>query len=177
MNATAVRLPDQFSPGAAATSAATPTCCCCCCCCAVSSVGAAVHIPVALHRDTRDLERPRGALVLPAAVFPLLVIVLPFATTGAIFGLPWGWWLGGFGVALAWAVASGFVARSPKPWMSLLRLLGWSLLWCVEPFVVLVVLGPVAQAGEAGAWIGGALYIGGASAFGYWLFRHHRVPR
>ncbi|SDO06497.1 hypothetical protein [Lentzea jiangxiensis] len=136
-----------------------------------------MHIPVALHRDTRDLERPRGALVLPAAVFPLLVIVLPFATTGAIFGLPWGWWLGGFGVALAWAVASGFVARSPKPWMSLLRLLGWSLLWCVEPFVVLVVLGPVAQAGEAGAWIGGALYIGGASAFGYWLFRHHRVPR
>lgn len=77
---TAVRLPDQFSPGAAATNAATPTCCRCCCCCAVSSVGAAVHIPEALYQDTKTLEQPRSALVVPAAVYPLLVVLLPFAT-------------------------------------------------------------------------------------------------
>jgi hypothetical protein len=177
MNATAVRLPDQFSPGAAAANAATPTCCCCCCCCAISSVGAAVHIPEALYQDTKELPEPRSALVLPSAIFPLLVVVLPFVTLGAVFDLHWGWWLGGFGVALGWAVAAGFVARSPKPWMSLVRLLGWTLLWCVEPFVVLFALGPIATIGEGAAWVAGVLYVGGAPALGYWIFRHYRGKR
>ncbi len=105
---TAVRLPDQFSPGAAATTAATPTCCCCCC--AVSSVGAAVHIPEALYQDTEELERPRRMLVVPAAIYPLLVVVLPIVTLGELFDLHRGWWAGGFGVALAWAVAYVFGA-------------------------------------------------------------------
>ncbi|WP_167976164.1 hypothetical protein [Lentzea indica] len=172
---TAVRLPDQFSPGAAAANAATPTCCCCCCCCAVSSVGAAVHIPAALHQDTKELPKPRGALVLPAAIFPLLVVVLPFVTMGEIFDLHWGWWAGGFLDAVGWAVAAGFIAKSPKPWMSVVRLLGWALLWCVEPFVVLLLLGPIATATHVA--VVGAVYIGGALAFGYWLFRHYRSKK
>jgi hypothetical protein len=175
MNGTAVRLPDQFSPGAAAANAATPTCCCCCCCCAVSSVGAAVHIPEALYQDTKDLERPRSALVVPAAIFPLLVVVLPFVTMGAIFDLHWGWWLGGLGMALGWAVAAGFIARSPKPWMSLVRLLGWALLWCVEPFVALGLLGPITKVTHIA--VGATIYLGGALAFGYWIFRHYRGKR
>jgi len=174
MNGTAVRLPDQFSPGAAAANAATPTCCCCCCCCAVSSVGAAVHIPAALYQDTKDLPEPgtRSAIVLPAAIFPLLVVVLPFATAGAVFDLHWGWWVGGLGTALAWAVAAGFLARSPKPWASVVRLLGWILLWCLEPFVAL----PLVAVLSAGTHVtvGAVIYVGGALAFGYWLFRNYR---
>jgi hypothetical protein len=172
---TAVRLPDQFSPGAAAANAATPTCCCCCCCCAVSSVGAAVHIPAALYEDTKELERPRSLLVLPAAIYPLLVVVLPFLTMGAIFDLHWGWWVGGFVVAVVWALAAGSISRSPKPFMSAVRLLGWALLWCLEPFVVLLTLGPLAQVTHVA--IIGTIYVGGALAFGYWIFRHYRRKR
>lgn len=171
MNGTAVRLPDQFSPGAAAANAATPTCCCCCCCCAISSVGAAVHIPAALHQDTKELERPRSLLVLPAAIFPLLVVVLPFATNGAIFDLHWAWWAGSFAAALVWALAAGALSRSPKPFMSAARLLGWALLWCLEPFVALALLGPIGQATHVS--VAATLYVGGALAFGYWLFRHY----
>lgn len=177
MNATAVRLPDQFSPGAAAANAATPTCCCCCCCCAISSVGAAVQIPAALYQETKDLPRPRSLLVLPAAIFPLLVVVLPFATMGAVFDLHWGWWLGGFAAALAWAVAAGFIARSPNPVGSVVRLLGWAVLWCLEPFVVLLTLGPIASADEWAAVVAGVLYLGGALALGYWIFRRYRGKR
>ena len=172
---TAVRLPDQFSPGAAAANAATPTCCCCCCCCAVSSVGAAVHIPAALYEDTKELEKPRIAIVLPAALFPLLVVVLPFATAGAVFDLHWGWWAGGVGVALAWAVAAGFLARSPKPWTSSVRLLGWMLLWCVEPFIALPLLGPIAAGTHVA--VGAVLYVAAALGFGCWLFRRYRSKR
>lgn len=172
---TAVLLPDQFSPGAAAANAATPTCCCCCCCCAVSSVGAAVHLPEALYQDTKDLPAPRSALVLPAALFPLLVVVLPFVTMGAIFELHWGWWVGGLGVALGWAVAAGVIARSPKPGMSAIRLLGWALLWCLEPLVVLPLLGPIAAATHVS--VVAVVYVGGALAFGYWIFRHYRGKR
>jgi len=177
MNATAVRLPDQFSPGAAAANAATPTCCCCCCCCAISSVGAAVQIPAALYQETKDLPRPRSLLVLPAAIFPLLVVVLPFATMGAVFDLHWGWWLGGFAAALAWAVAAGFIARSPNPVRSVVRLLGWAVLWCLEPFVVLLTLGPIASVDEWAAVVAGVLYLGGALALGYWIFRRYRGKR
>jgi hypothetical protein len=177
MNATAVRLPDQFSPGAAAASAATPTCCCCCCCCAVSSVGAAVQIPAALYEETKELPRPRSLLVLPAAIFPLLVVVLPFATMGAVFDLHWGWWLGGFAAALAWAVAAGFIARSPNPAGSVVRLLGWAVLWCLEPFAVLFTLGPIASIDEGAAAVAGVLYLGGALALGYWILRRYRGKR
>lgn len=172
---TAVRLPDQFSPGAAAANAATPTCCCCCCCCAISSVGAAVHIPAALYEDTKELERPRSLLVLPAAIYPLLIVVLPFVTMGEIFDLHWGWWAGGFVVALVWALAAGSISKSPKPFMSAVRLLGWALLWCVEPFVVLLTLGPIATATHVA--VVATIYVGGALAFGYWLFRHYRGKR
>lgn len=172
MNATAVRLPDQFSPGAAAANAATPTCCCCCCCCAVSSVGAAVQIPAALHRDTEELPRPRSALVLPAAILPLLVLVSPFVTDGEVIGLHWGWWVGGVVAAFGWAAAAGFLARSPKPWMSLVRLLGWALLWCVEPFVVLPVLGVIAEVTHVAVAV--VLYLGGALALACWIFKRYR---
>ncbi|MFS8102967.1 hypothetical protein LFM09_38150 [Lentzea alba] len=172
---TAVRLPDQFSPGAAAANAATPTCCCCCCCCAVSSVGAAVHIPAALYEDTKELERPRSLLVLPAAIYPLLVVVLPFVTMGAIFELHWAFWVGGFLLALVWALATGAIAQSPKPFMSAVRLLGWALLWCLEPVVVLLTLGPLAQATHVA--VIGTIYVGGALAFGCWIFRHYRGKR
>ncbi|MFD9699538.1 hypothetical protein [Lentzea sp. NPDC059081] len=175
MNATAVRLPDQFSPGAAATSAATPTCCCCCCCCAVSSVGAAVQIPAALHRDTKDLPGPRGALVLPSAIFPLLVLVSPFVTHGAVFDLHWGWWAGAVGAVLGWAVAAGFLARSPKPWTSAVRLLGWASLFCVEPFVAVPLLGGISQLGDVAAASGFVLYLGGALTLGIWIFRRNRA--
>ncbi len=172
---TAVRLPDQFSPGAAAANAATPTCCCCCCCCAISSVGAAVHIPEALYQDTKELERPRSAIVLPAAAYPLLVVVLPFVTLGGIFDLHWGWWVGGYVIALLWALAVGFLSRSPKPFMSAVRLLGWTLLWCVEPFVALAVLGPIGAATHVA--VAATVYVGSALAFGYWIFRHYRGKR
>lgn len=171
MNGTAVRLPDQFSPGAAAANAATPTCCCCCCCCAVSSVGAAVHIPAALHQDTKELERPRSLLVLPAAVYPLLVVVLPFATNGAVFDLHWAWWAGSFAAALVWALAAGAISQSPKPFKSAVRLLGWALLWCLEPFIALGLMGPLGRATHVS--VAATLYVGGALAFGYWLFRHY----
>jgi hypothetical protein len=82
-----------------------------------------VHIPQALYQGTKQLERPRGALVLPAAIYPLLVVVLPFVTMGGIFDLRWGWWVGGFVVALVLALVAGTIARSPKPWMSAVRLL------------------------------------------------------
>ncbi len=175
MNATAVRLPDQFSPGAAAANAATPTCCCCCCCCAVSSVGAAVHIPAALHQDTKELPKPRRALVLPAAIFPLLVLVSPLVTDGEILGLHWGWWAGGVLAAFAWAVASGFIARSPKPWRSVVRLLGWVLLWCAEPFVVLPVLGFIAEVTHIGLAL--VLYAAGVLAFGWWILKRYRAKQ
>jgi hypothetical protein len=174
---TAVRLPDQFSPGAAAANAATPTCCCCCCCCAVSSVGAAVHIPAALYEDTKELERPRSLLVLPAALFPLLVLVSPFLTGGDIFELHWTWWLGGFLVALLWAIAADAIAKSPTPWKSALRLFGWGALWCLEPLGVLFLLGPLAAAHEITAIVVGVLYLVGALAFGFAIFRHYRRKR
>lgn len=130
-----------------------------------------MHIPAALHRDTKDLPEPRSLIVLPAAIFPLLVVVLPFATMGAIFELHWGWWAGGFAAALGWAVTAGFLARSPKPGMSALRLLGWALLWCIEPFIVLPLLGPIATGTHVA--VAAVIYLGGALAFGYWLFRHY----
>ncbi len=130
-----------------------------------------MHIPAALHQDTKELERPRSLIVLPAAIFPLLIVTLPFATSGAIFELHWGWWIGGFAAALGWAVAAGFLARSPKPGMSALRLLGWALLWCVEPFIALPLLGGIASGTHVA--VAAVIYLGGALAFGYWLFRHH----
>jgi hypothetical protein len=136
-----------------------------------------VQIPAALYEETKELSRPRSLLVLPAAIFPLLVVVLPFATMGAVFDVHWGWWLGGFAAALAWAVAAGFIAQSPNPAGSVVRLLGWAVLWCLEPFVVLFALGPIATLGEAAAWVVGVLYVGGALALGYWLFRRYRAKR
>ncbi|WP_434440297.1 hypothetical protein [Lentzea sp. E54] len=136
-----------------------------------------MQIPAALYQDTKELPVPRGALVLPAAIFPLLVVVLPLVTMGAVFDLHWGWWAAGFGAALAWSVAAGFLARSPRPWLSLARLLGWALLWCVEPFAVVFTLGPIAAAGGTAAWIAGGLYISGALGLGYWIFRHYRGKR
>ncbi|MEV6712075.1 hypothetical protein AB0M48_08520 [Lentzea sp. NPDC051208] len=136
-----------------------------------------MQIPAALYEETKELPRPRSLLVLPAAIFPLLVVVLPFATMGAVFDVHWGWWLGGFAAALAWATASGFIARSPNPVGSVVRLLGWIVLWCLEPFVVLFALAPVAVVGEGVAWLLGILYFGGALAFGYWIFRHYRGKR
>ncbi|MGW4209814.1 hypothetical protein ACWEIJ_17635 [Lentzea sp. NPDC004789] len=134
-----------------------------------------MHIPAALHQDTEELERPRSALVLPAALYPLLLVVLPFVTMGAMFDVHWGWWAGGFAVALAWALASGFLAKSPKPFMSAVRLLGWAVLWCLEPFVVYFTLGPIA----AYTHIAVALVIYGAAtlAAGYAVFRHYRRKR
>ena len=136
-----------------------------------------MHIPAALHQETKELPQRRSLIVLPAAIFPLLVVVLPFATSGDIFELHWGWWLGAFAAALAWATASGFIARSPNPVGSVVRLLGWAALWIVEPFVVLFTLGPIASLGEGAAWVAGVLYIGGALALGYWIFRHYRRKR
>ncbi|SER13652.1 hypothetical protein [Lentzea albida] len=136
-----------------------------------------MHIPAALHRETQDLPQPRSLLVLPAAIFPLLVVVLPFATMGAVFDLHWGWWLGGFAAALAWATASGFLARSPNPVGSVVRLLGWSALWFLEPFVVLFTLGPIASVDEGVAAVVGVLYLGGALALGYRIFRRYRGKR
>jgi len=134
-----------------------------------------VHLPEALYQDTRELERPRSALVLPAALYPLLLVVLPFVTMGAIFDLHWGWWAGGFLAALAWAVATGFIARSPKPFMSAVRLFGWAVLWCLEPFVVYFTLGPVA----AYTHLAVALVIYGAAtlAAGYSVWKHYRRRR
>ncbi|NGY57508.1 hypothetical protein G7043_01030 [Lentzea sp. NEAU-D13] len=133
-----------------------------------------MHIPMALREETKELPRPRSVLVLPAAIFPLLVVVLPFVTMGAVFDIHWAWWLGGFGAALAWAVAAGFIARSPNPVGSVVRLLVWAALWCVEPFVVLFVLGPIASVGEGVAWVAGGLYVGAALTLGYWIFRRYR---
>ncbi|GHH51650.1 hypothetical protein [Lentzea cavernae] len=133
-----------------------------------------MHIPAALHEDTKALPRPRSALILPSAILPLLVLTLPFATMGAVFDLHWGWWAGTGAAALAWAVAAGFLARSPKPWMSLVRLLGWMLLWCVEPFIALPLLAVAGEGGEEVAAIAGVLYLGGALWFGIWLFRRYR---
>jgi hypothetical protein len=172
MNGTAVRLPDQFSPGAAASNAATPTCCCCCCCCAIASIGAAVYIPETLYRDTKELEKPRSALVMPAAAFPLLVFLLPLLTLGASLKLHWGWWLGGFGIALGWAAAVGFIARSPKPWASLRRMLVWTALWCVEPFTLLPLV-PIIMVGGIGAVA--LVYAVVALAFGYGIFKFLRA--
>jgi type IV secretory pathway VirB2 component (pilin) len=134
-----------------------------------------VQIPEALYQDTKELATPRSALVLPAAIFPLLVVVLPFVTMGAALDVHWGWWVGGFVVALGWAVASGFIARSPKPWASVVRLLGWALLWCIEPFVVMAVLGPIAAVTHVA--VVSVIYIGGALAFGYWLWRRYRSKK
>ncbi|MET8757004.1 hypothetical protein [Lentzea sp. NPDC004782] len=138
----------------------------------VSSIGAAVHIPEALYQDTKELERPRSALVLPAALYPLLVLVLPFVTMGAIFDVHWGWWAGGFVVALAWALATGFIARSPKPFMSAVRLLGWSVLWCLEPFVVFFTLGPIAT--HTHLAVGLVIYGAAALAIAHAVFRRRR---
>ncbi|SEQ53899.1 hypothetical protein SAMN05216188_103377 [Lentzea xinjiangensis] len=134
-----------------------------------------MHIPEALYRDTQELPVPRSALVLPSAIFPLLVLVLPFLTMGQVFGLHWGWWAGGFALALGWAVVAGFLARSPKPWRSAVRLLGWAVLWCAEPFVVLLPLGVVAEYTHIS--VVAVVYLGGAVAFGCWLFRRHRGER
>ncbi|MFD5824691.1 hypothetical protein [Lentzea sp. NPDC060358] len=136
-----------------------------------------MQIPVALRRDTAELPKPRGALVLPAAIFPLLVLVSPFVADGAVLDLHRGWWAGAAAAALGWAVASGFLARSPKPWASVVRLLGWVLLWCVEPFVALPLLGGIAQLGDVAAVTGAVLYLGGALALGFWIFRRNRARR
>ncbi len=134
-----------------------------------------MQIPAALYQDTQQLERPRSALVLPAAIFPLLIVVLPFLTMGAIFDLHWGWWVGGFVAALGWAVAAGFLARSPKPGASVLRLLGWCLLWCLEPFVVLPIGGVVAHTTH---WVIALVpYLSASVALGAWLYLHYRSKR
>ncbi|SDL74899.1 hypothetical protein SAMN04488074_11363 [Lentzea albidocapillata subsp. violacea] len=135
-----------------------------------------MHIPAALYEETKELPRPRSLLVLPAAIFPLLVVVLPFATMGAIFEVHWGWWLGGFAAALAWATASGFIARSPNPVGSVVRLLGWAVLWCLEPLLLLMLLAPVASV-PAAAIVIGVMYLCGALLFGYWLFLRYRAKR
>ncbi|MFI6101537.1 hypothetical protein ACIA8G_38835 [Lentzea sp. NPDC051213] len=136
-----------------------------------------MHIPAALYEDTKELEKPRSLLVLPAAIYPLLVIVLPIVTWGAIFDLHWAWWVGGFVLALVWALAAGSISTSPKPFGSARRLLGWALLWCLEPFVVLFMLGPIASVDVIAAWVVGVLYVGGALGLGYWIFRHYRRKR
>ncbi|GLY49348.1 hypothetical protein [Lentzea sp. NBRC 102530] len=136
-----------------------------------------MHIPAALHRDTAELPRPRSLLVLPAAVFPLLVVVLPFVTMGAVFDLHRGWWGAAAVAALSWSVVAGYVAKSPKPLHSFGRLLGWIALWCLEPFAVLLVLGPVAATHEVTAVVVGVLYVLGALACGHLLFRHYRSKR
>ncbi|MEU0878908.1 hypothetical protein ABZ345_09945 [Lentzea sp. NPDC005914] len=136
-------------------------------------MGAAVHIPEALYQDTKELPRPRSALVLPAALYPLLVVVLPFLTMGAVFDLHWGWWAGGFGLALAWALAVGVISKSPKPFASARRLLGWGLLWCLEPIVVLAVLGPIAGISYL-TYVALGAYLLGALGLGYWLWKHYR---
>ncbi|KOV84299.1 hypothetical protein ADL03_17100 [Nocardia sp. NRRL S-836] len=91
---------------------------------------------------------------------------------GESLDLHWAWWVGGFGVALAWAVASGFLARSPKPWASAVRLFGWALLWCAEPFVAVPLLGVVAAATNVA--VASILYVAGALGFGYHLLRRYR---
>lgn len=136
-----------------------------------------MHIPEALYQDTKELPQPRSALVLPAALFPLLVVVLPFVTLGAVFELHWGWWAAAAIAALSWSIAAGFVAKSPKPWRSFGRLLGWMALWCLEPFAVLFVLGPIAATHEVVAVVVGVLYVLGALACGYGIFRHYRSKR
>ncbi|WP_330273249.1 hypothetical protein OG205_41530 [Lentzea sp. NBC_00516] len=137
-----------------------------------------MQIPAALYEETKELPRPRSLLVLPAAIFPLLVVVLPFAAMGADFDIPWGWWLGGgFVAALAWATAAGFIAKSPNPVGSVVRLLGWVALWCLEPFVVLFTLGPIASVDEGAAAVAGVLYLGGALGLGCWIFQRYRRKR
>lgn len=113
--------------------------------------------------------------MLPAAVFPLLVVLLPLVTSGAIFDLHWGWWVGGAAAALGWAVAAGFLAKSPTPWASTRRLLGWAVLWCLEPFVVLPMYAPFGMVGGTG--LAALAYTGAALGFGYWLLRRYRAKR
>ncbi|MFD4675390.1 hypothetical protein ACFWNN_37070 [Lentzea sp. NPDC058450] len=133
-----------------------------------------MQIPAALREDTKHLPQPRSLLVLPSAIFPLLIVVLPFVTMGAVFDLHWGWWVAAATAALSWSVAAGFIARSPKPWRSFGRLLGWTVLWCVEPFAVLLVLGPIAATHEIAAVVVGVLYVLSALLCGYGIFRHYR---
>ncbi|WP_196777930.1 hypothetical protein [Lentzea aerocolonigenes] len=134
-----------------------------------------MHIPEALYQDTKELPVPRSALVVPAAVFPLLVVLLPLVTSGAILDLHWGWWVGGMCIALGWSVAAGFIARSPKPWASTRRMLGWLALWCIEPFAALPLFGTFATLGGMG--LAALMYTCAALGFGYWIFRHYRGKR
>ncbi|SDG32321.1 hypothetical protein SAMN05216553_107124 [Lentzea fradiae] len=139
-----------------------------------------MQIPAALHQDTKDLPRRRSLLVLPSALLPLLVFASPFIVGATSADPHWGWWLGGIVAALGWAVASGFLARSPKPWASLARLLGWIALWCLEPFVALplvALLAGTSGLGDAAIWVGVGLYLCGALGFGYALFHHYRAKR
>ncbi|GGU37263.1 hypothetical protein [Lentzea flava] len=134
-----------------------------------------MHIPEALYQDTKHLEKPSRALVLPAALYPLLVVALPVVTWGAIFDLHWGWWAGGFALALVWALAAGSISKSPKPFGSARRLLGWAVLWCLEPFIVLTMLGPIAS--YVHIWVALVIYGAAALALGYSLWKHYRGKR
>lgn len=56
---TALRLPDQFSPGALGAAAATPTCCCCCCCCLASTLTTPIVLHGGLGRDLARVAEPQ----------------------------------------------------------------------------------------------------------------------
>ncbi|SDI89794.1 hypothetical protein SAMN05192558_102573 [Actinokineospora alba] len=90
----ALRLPDQFTPGALSATAATPTCCCCCCCCLASTLTTPIVLHGGLGRDlARVAERPErhkkaraySVLVWFAALLATLLIAMNLTVSGEAF--------------------------------------------------------------------------------------------
>ena len=67
------------------------------------------------------------------------------------------------------------IARSPKPWASLRRLIGWIALWPVEMCLVLPVLAPAGMVGGIGA--AALLYTVLTLGAGYGFFKYFRSKR
>ncbi|MGH7628581.1 MAG: hypothetical protein ACREOF_04190 [Gemmatimonadales bacterium] len=142
---TALRLPDQFSPGALGATAATPTCCCCCCCCLASTLTTPIVLHGGLGQDlarVAEPERPErhsparafSAEIWVAALFAVVLIVINLDLPGDTLPIVVA------AVVLGAAAAVSLVAAwagSPRPAVAAVRLVVGAVAFAAEFYLIL----------------------------------------
>lgn len=148
---TALRLPDQFSPGTLGAAAATPTCCCCCCCCLASTLTTPIVLHGGLGQDLARVAEPEhperhgtarafSVATWFASLFAVVLIALTLDLPGDILRIVVAAIV--LGAAAAVALIAAW-AGSPRPAMSAVRVLVGAFAFVVELFggAYLVLLG------------------------------------
>ncbi|ONI88449.1 hypothetical protein ALI22I_19010 [Saccharothrix sp. ALI-22-I] len=141
----------------------------------MSSTGAAIALPSGLGNDLAKAGQPRrrAAWVLPATLFLPALLASPFLLEFD-FDEYWPLWLGGsVACALLWTFLAAKFTGAAKPQLGVARLLFWMLMFVVEPFLVLPVLGPLSAAGP---WVLGIAYAALVGMVG-WQVRRFYVRR